>query len=86
MVDHNGFDRTFSRFEFESQLFLNRGEKRWSGNVIAGQTGNPVQMDIEGFEFKVLKQFFADGRSDLWPGFLGSLFVESGLRCWDICG
>ena len=54
MIDHNGFDRTFPRFEFESQLFLNRGEKRWPGNVIAGQTGNPVQMDIEGFELEAL--------------------------------
>jgi FkbM family methyltransferase len=29
-----------------------------------------AKMDIEGFEFKVLQRFFADGNSKLWPGFL----------------
>jgi FkbM family methyltransferase len=29
-----------------------------------------AKMDIEGFEFKVLKRFFADGVKKLWPGFL----------------
>jgi FkbM family methyltransferase len=29
-----------------------------------------AKMDIEGFEFKVLRKFFADGQTELWPGFL----------------
>lgn len=29
-----------------------------------------AKMDIEGFEFKVLSRFFADGIRKLWPGFL----------------
>jgi FkbM family methyltransferase len=29
-----------------------------------------AKMDIEGFEFKVLQRFFADGNSKVWPGFL----------------
>lgn len=28
-----------------------------------------AKMDIEGFEFKVLRKFFADGNPSLWPGF-----------------
>lgn len=43
-----------------TDVLLSQGVKKVHG----------AKMDIEGFEFKVLQKFFADGRTDLWPGFL----------------